>query len=273
MRLKSLPPPQQASFLLSFDFDDTLYDIFGPEKVPGEFFELIKDWRERFGIIWGINTGRSYDFLKEGYEEMAKASFAPDFVITMERNIHLADEHQYLRAFTSWNDQCKADHHALFTRHKSSLDKLFLEIEELFPHIGWWRQEDDCNSIEVEDPADLEGIAGYITEFLARHPDISVQRAGPYLRFCHAEYNKGTALQQVCVLTGMNPNKVCIFGDGYNDLDTLLINGQAHCAAPSNAVDTLQNLIRERGGYISSHSSSRGVMDALEKYVFPLISG
>lgn len=273
MRVKSLPPPENPQYLFSFDFDDTLYDWNEIVKIPPGFFELIKEWRDLYGILWGINTGRSYDFLKEGYEKIAGAPFAPDFLITMERNIHLADEGLHLRPFTVWNEQCRLDHHRVFIHHKSALDALFNRIGEEFSSVGWWRQEDDEYSIEVENPGDLGKIAHFIACFIEQHPDLSIQRAGPYLRFCHAHYNKGTALRQVTGLFGIREGNVCIFGDGYNDTDTLLANPEALCACPRNAVPALSGLIRDRGGFISDFAASKGVMDSLKVFFAPLLSG
>lgn len=266
MRLSSLAPPAPPAFLISFDFDDTLYDWTDSERLPRAFFDVIREWREHFGILWGINTGRSYDFLKEGYEREVKAPFAPDFVISMERHIHLADQGGHLRPYAPWNDQCDHDHQELFRRHQFDFDRLFAELESRFDSVGWWRQPGDDFSIEVEQPPDLEPIAIHVESFLAARPDLSVQRADPYLRFCHAQYNKGTALCHVAELLGIPPGNLLAIGDGHNDIDTLLANPDALCAAPANAVEPLKSLVRGRGGYVSALPCCQGTLDILERF-------
>ncbi len=271
MRIQSLRPPRASSFLLSLDFDATLYDWSSEERIPARFFDKIRQWRDEYGLLWGINTGRSYEFLKEGYEGVVNAPFAPDFLVTMERNIHLADERRYLRPLAKWNEKCLHDHHDLFTRKKAVLDSLFLELEELFSSVGWWKQEHEAYSIEVENPEDIEGIALHVDGFLVSQPELSVQRAGPYLRFCHAGYNKGTALQEVAALFGIASKRIMIMGDGHNDLDALRVHAEAMCACPANAVAPMKEVVGEREGYISPHSFSEGVIDALENHFLQLM--
>lgn len=50
--------------------------------------------RSQYGVLWGVNTGRDPVYLREGLADMFRddaEAFAPDFTVTMERNIHLAD--------------------------------------------------------------------------------------------------------------------------------------------------------------------------------------
>lgn len=271
MRLQALVPPVQPGWLLSFDFDDTLYDALSPSGISPAFFDTIRYLRSKWGVMWGINTGRSFDYLVEGFERDSRAPFAPDFLVTRERDIHLTDQGLHLRELSRWNDTCREAHDELFRHHKKFFSDLILELEAQCAHVDWWLQQDDPYSLEVANPSDLDFACEIIMPAIARYPDISVQRAGPYLRFCHAGYNKGSALFHVASLLGISPGRVVVFGDSYNDLDAMLENPDAFCCCPSNAVESLRLLVGKRQGYVSLLPRSGGVMDALERFVIPLL--
>ena len=58
-------------------------------------------------MLWGINTGRDPVYLREGLMDMFQGNpeaFAPDFTVTMERNVHLADAEGRLMPGVPWND-------------------------------------------------------------------------------------------------------------------------------------------------------------------------
>lgn len=269
MKLQSLPPPSSLDCLLSFDFDDTLFDPLHPGHVPAGFFERIALWREKYGLVWGINTGRDYDYLESGFIGQVKAPFAPDFVITMERNIHLADEHRYLRPLAAWNDQCSHDHAELFRHRRGVLEDLMKELEESCPDVNWWRQASDPYSIEVQHPPDLDCLWEIIELRMKNYPDLSTQRAGPYLRFCHAGYNKGSALEEVLKLFGIDSQATFIAGDGHNDMDAMKRIAGALCSCPGNAAEPLKQLVASRGGYISPYLRASGMEDILEHALVP----
>lgn len=269
MKLEALPPPSELNYLLSFDFDDTLFDPLYPGHVPSLFFEAIRQWRNEYGLIWGINTGRDYEFLQTGYIDQVKAPFAPDFVITMERNIHLADENLHLRSLSSWNSQCSREHEALFRHRKRALDQLMEELRDSCPGVIWWNQESDPYSIEVDNPDGLELLAQIIDPWLIEYPDLSAQRAGPYLRFCHAAYNKGTALEEVLRLFGISSQSAFIAGDGYNDMDAMKHIEGALCACPDNAADALKQLVISKRGYVSPYARGKGLEDIIQQAIKP----
>ena len=269
MNLKSLPPPPSLDCLLSFDFDDTLFDPLYPGHFPSDFFERIAQWRDQYGLLWGINTGRDYDYLETGFIEQVKASFAPDFVITMERYIHLADEHFHLRSLSSWNDQCLLAHEELFLHHKFALEQLMMTLGEACPGVNWWRQAADPYSIEVNHPEELEILWEIIEPWILNYPCLSTQRAGPYLRFCHAGYNKGTALEEVIRLFGISPQATFIAGDGHNDMDAMAKIHGALCACPANAAESLKKLVKVNKGYISPCPRVRGMEDILKNALTP----
>ncbi len=269
MRLQALPPPDRPGWLLSFDFDDTLYDARSAHGVPPDFFSLIRRLRTDYGIMWGINTGRSLDYLAEGYERDSRAPFAPDFLVTRERDIHLADQGLHIRPYVPWNDACDKAHAELFRHYRKFFTDLLRNLEAHCAHVDWWLQKEDPYSLEVADPADLDWAERLIMPAIAEHPEISFQRAGPYLRFCHADYNKGSALAHVAELLGIPGERICIFGDSFNDLDAMKENPQAFCCCPSNAVDSVRHLVAARAGYESPFPGPEGVMDALVQAVIP----
>ena len=92
--VRALPKPERLRYLFSFDFDDTLFTLGGPAEERSIFFRTMRMLRSQYGVLWGVNTGRDPVYLREGLADMFRddaEAFAPDFTVTMERNVHLAD--------------------------------------------------------------------------------------------------------------------------------------------------------------------------------------
>lgn len=107
--VRALPRPGLPRYLFSFDFDDTLFTLGGPAEERRVFFRTMRGLRSRYGVLWGINTGRDPVYLREGLMDMFQGNpeaFAPDFTVTMERNVHLADAEGRLMPGVPWNDAC-----------------------------------------------------------------------------------------------------------------------------------------------------------------------
>ncbi len=270
--LRSLLLPQKPQLLCSFDFDDTLFSFTGSAAERREFFEIMRRLRIDCGALWGINTGRAPDYLREGLLDFfhdAPDGFAPDFTVTMERHVHLAGADGTLQPAHEWNRQCIAAHDDLFCDYGAMLDELLHRLESDFSALELRRQQNDAYSLVVNDPRGLDEVSRIIMAAIAPYPAIVTQRAGPYLRFSHRDYNKGTALAYVASCFGIPAAQVAVFGDGHNDLDAMNTIPAAYRACPSNAADEVKALVLAGRGYLSQSPRTAGVLDALKHGVIP----
>lgn len=96
---------------------------------------------------------------------------------------------------------------------------------------------------------------------------LSVVRNDVYARFSHADYNKGTALAELSRQMGVTADEVFAAGDHLNDLPMLELKYARWLATPSNAVEPVKTVIRERGGFISTRACGDGVAEGLEHYL------
>ena len=241
--IRALPLPGESRYLFSFDFDDTLFTLGGPAGERRSFFRLMRALRARYGVLWGINTGRDPVYLREGLMDMFQddpEAFAPDFTVTMERNVHLADAEGRLMPGVVWNDACELQ-----------------------------RQQHDAFSLVVNDARGLDAVSGVIHGTVAPYEEIVTQRAGPYLRFSHRDYNKGTALAFVASRFGIPHAHAAIFGDGHNDLDAMRNLPEAFRCCPSNAADEVKAMVASGHGYISPKARTMGVLDGLVNGALP----
>lgn len=268
----SLPLPGQVKGLVSFDFDGTLFSDTWTCTERIRLFDLLINLREK-GVIWGINTGRNLPYLGEGIRDMfqgvAKA-FAPDFLITMERHVHLK-KGEFLVSDIDWNHRCDDAHEALFRHHGAMLDSLLADLEFEFSEYQLSRQEGDVYSLVVNDAVCMDAVAEKIDNVIAPYPEIVTQRAFVYLRFSHKDFNKGTALRHLVRYFGLDLRTVVIFGDGHNDLDAMAALPEAYCCCPSNAVSEVRQAVGKSGGFVSQHSALTGVLEGLELGVLPRI--
>lgn len=264
--VRSLPLPEQARYLFSFDFDDTLFTMGGPAGERRMFFSIMRELRARYGALWGINTGRDPVYLREGLMDLFHddpEAFAPDFTVTMERNVHLADAEGRLMPGLPWNDACAVAHDDLFSRYGGMLEELMAHLEGRFSGLELRRQDNDAFSLVVNDACGLDDVSCVIRDRVGPYEEIVTQRAGPYLRFSHRDYNKGTALAFVASRFGVPPVRAAIFGDGHNDLDAMRHLPEAFRCCPSNAAAEVKAMVACGHGYISPEPRTRGVLDGL----------
>lgn len=270
--VRALPLPECPRYLFSFDFDDTLFTMGGPAGERRMFFSIMRGLRTRYGALWGINTGRDTVYLREGLMDLFHddpEAFAPDFTVTMERNVHLADAEGRLMPGLPWNDACAVAHDDLFSRYGGMLEELMAHLECRFSGLELRRQANDAFSLVVNDACGLDDVSCVIQDRVGPYEEIVTQRAGPYLRFSHRDYNKGTALAFVASRFRVPPVHAAIFGDGHNDLDAMRHLPEAFRCCPSNAAAEVKAMVACGHGYVSTEPRTRGVLDGLVHGVLP----
>jgi hydroxymethylpyrimidine pyrophosphatase-like HAD family hydrolase len=153
----------------------------------------------------------------------------------------------------------------------------------MFAFVERLAQESDQITIlyEEELPAGLvtsseevmEIVANNIQSEAERIPDFSFQRNSIYLRFCHRDYHKGSALGELCRLEGIKADAVFAAGDHFNDLSMLDGSYAKMTACPANAIDPVKQLVRRSQGYIADRCWAEGVAEALDHYEKSLAAG
>lgn len=268
--LQAPPMDGETRWLFSFDFDGTLWGSDCRPQISRQFFDCMQEWRRAYGVRWGINTGRSMEYLWSEYAPLAP--FAPDFVVTCERYVAMAGATRYLVPDKARNARCRRAHAELFEHYHEALEALFSSLRERYPASRWSRSAEDPYAIEVEHIPDLDLFSPHMEALLARCPGLSVQRAGPYLRFCHADYNKGTSLLHVARTWQVPQERIVVLGDGHNDLDAFRLLPSALRGGPANMHPDVRAFLEESGGCISPYMEHRGVLDLLLRCAAPLLA-
>lgn len=115
--------------LLSTDFDGTLHAEFENPPVPEDLQHLIASLQAN-GLKWVINTGRDLSSLMETLGR-AQLSIWPDYIVTVEREIHVRNELEYL-PLQEWNRSCDLAHGELFSRVRPDVPQLAEWIQARF---------------------------------------------------------------------------------------------------------------------------------------------
>ena len=257
---RSLPRISPCRFLISLDFDGTLWLDDCRPPIPTAFFERMEKWRGQ-GVWWGINTGRTMAYLCEDWQQYAP--YLPDFICTCERFVFLSDEEGILRGLTGHNNVALAAAMVLSERMQPLLHAELERIANRFPHLEWIIAPTDPLSVEAKDSATMDVLAMLLQPLMSAHPNVSMQRAGRYMRLADARFHKGSALAHVAEEWGVEHGNILIIGDGHNEIDAFERFPSAFCAAPSDAHPEVLTWLRQQGGYISS---SPGVMQILDHW-------
>lgn len=257
-----MPKPK----LISTDFDGTLVD---PEYPPETFlplWEYLRYLQQEHGVLWAINTGRDLAFTIEGLQAY-EVPHRPDFLLTMEREIHLPGEsgaHHDWQPHLAWNDRCRADHLLLESNIAHQLQAFhdFLEKETAANAVF---EEGKFVGIEASSEQELSQIVLGMENYFEGASEFSYQRNGIYLRFCHHEYHKGATLRELTRMLDLEPALVCAAGDNFNDLAMLEPGCAEHLICPVNAIPEVREQVNRYQGQVSQKVAGQGVLEALQK--------
>jgi len=256
--------------LISTDFDGTLVDHDSAVAFPPQLGVALTRFQERGGR-WVINTGRSLWHTVEGIE-LFLGSARPDFIIANEREIYRWEPswNSWLD-WLPWNKTCYEDHEQLFRKARPHLsmveDWLKRETRAQPVHEGT-----DLHGIIASNEAEMERILEFISAFESACPDLAHQRNMIYLRFCHRNYSKGTALAHLAQALNIDRKTVFAVGDHQNDLSMLTGEPAALVACPSNAIPEVKTLVAHANGHLAQARCGSGVLEALAEWMPELVN-
>jgi HAD superfamily hydrolase (TIGR01484 family) len=245
--------------LISTDFDGTIFAEFENPPIPAELEEMLRDLQARGGK-WVINTGRDMSSLMETLGR-ARISIQPDYLVLVEREIHIHDGVRYM-GLEKWNSACTRAHAELFVRVRLDLPRLTDWINARFRATVY---EDPYSPfcLIAGNNGDADLIHEYLEEYSRGIPNLTVVRNDIYARFSHQAYNKGTALAEIARQLGLNAAQVFAVGDHLNDIPMLSRTFAHWLAAPQNAIEPVKSLVRGERGFISDLPAGKGVAQAL----------
>lgn len=223
------PTSGACRWLVSLDYDGTLQQSSGV-PISAEFFEQMQVWRAH-GVRWGINTGRSLNYLLQ--EILPCSPVLPDFICTCERYVYQAGTDGRLHPAIEHNELCHRHNAELRAFLRPQLHSLLAELHRTHPQLQWEQAADDPLSIEALDSPTMDAIIPHLLPLVSEGH--TIQRAGRYMRFADARYTKGTALELVRQTWQVAEGNMFIMGDGQNDLDAFRMFPAAWCAVPAGA--------------------------------------
>ncbi len=257
--------------LLSTDFDGTLVPAFGaPQRFCPELIELLTEVRQR-GILWAVNTGRSTGLLKEAWRDCG-LEFHPDFALTSERDVFQRCERRPGEwiDYGDWNQRSYLAHRELFDTALPLLEEALAEIKTRvrarvlynFDHVN---SPSEPAGLTTRDESEMDWVVSYLDTLKPRLPKFHYQRNSIYLRFCHADFDKGAALSELARLLQLRPEEIFAIGDHYNDLSMLDGRHAVHVACPANAIPAVKEMVRRAGGHVAHREDGYGLVDALRR--------
>jgi hydroxymethylpyrimidine pyrophosphatase-like HAD family hydrolase len=250
--------------LLSTDFDGTLVEHTATPPVCPELFELLERLRD-YGIRWAVNTGRDLSFALDGLREF-QFPVEPDYILTNEREIFHRDPVGGWRDYGDWNRRCILAHDRLFQTEAPYLEELihFVSTETGAQLIY---ENDRPVGLCAQDDGEMDRVVAHMRAARKPGSQFTFQRNTVYLRFCHSDYSKGSALGELSRLTRITPAETFATGDNHNDIPMLDGRFARWTAAPGNAIDEVKAAVLKAGGYVARAHCSAGVVEAL-RYFF-----
>jgi hydroxymethylpyrimidine pyrophosphatase-like HAD family hydrolase len=249
--------------LLSTDFDGTLVDHYASPPVAADLFKALAELRAG-GVQWAVNTGRELGHIIEGLTEFG-FPIEPDFVLTAEREVFHRGPGGEWQDYGEWNSQCAHAHDALF----ATAGPLLADIHSFLKQSGDAQpifEGDRMIGLASETDEQMDRVCEFLERERRRVPGFHFMRNTIYVRFCHEDYSKGTALGELARLTGIDRDAIFAAGDHYNDLPMLDGRHARWVACPANAVEAVKVAVTRAGGYVAQQECSAGIVEALRKF-------
>jgi len=249
--------------LISTDFDGTLVSHANDPVFDRDCMELIREL-QRAGAIWAINTGRSVGLLEEAMEDF-RFPLSPDFILTSERDVFRPTADGW-EPYGDWNARCAQAHAELY-------QSAFPVLAEVIDFVS--RETKARVIYEADEPAglvatseeEMDRLAEFIDRAKAKEPKFHYQRNTVYLRFCHTDYHKGAALEELSRLTEISRDAIFAAGDHHNDLPMLDGRYAGLPACPGNAIAEVKEAVRRAGGWVAEKEFGAGVHEALQHFL------
>lgn len=258
--------------LISTDFDGTLVEHGNPAPFAPLLMEVLKSLRAQ-NVRWAINTGRTLPSMEEGLESFT-LSERPDFALTSEREVYRpsADGRGW-EDFGEWNKRCAQAHRELFEDNRAVFNEMAAHLKAntgatpLYEkHVRAGASQPDPAGLVTETDGQMDGVVAYLDTLKERVPKFGYQRNTIYLRFCHADYDKGVALSELGRLIDVPADSIFAVGDHHNDIPMLTGVHARHVACPGNAIEAVKQVVAAAGGYVAQAGYSAGVIEALRHF-------
>src|ERR1700730_9056679 len=251
--------------LLSIDFDGTLVSRVNEPIFDEGCMKLIAELQSN-GFLFAINTGRSVDLLESGLTDF-EFPVRPDFILTTEREVFRPGSNgEKWEPFGDWNERCARDHAELFSSAQSVLTEVVDFVTQKTKAQLLYHTE-GLEGLRAANEEEMHSIIEFIEQARDPKSKFHYQRNTIYLRFCHADYHKGTALAELARLINIPRENIFASGDHHNDIS--MLNGEVAGmpACPANAIDEVKTAVRGAGGYVARRQHGAGVREALEHFL------
>jgi HAD superfamily hydrolase (TIGR01484 family) len=247
--------------LLSTDFDGTLVGHPSSGQCTNELKEYLK-WFTDSGGHWVVNTGRSLEHMLEGLD-LFDSPTPPHSLIVNERHLYQRGNDGVYYEVEEWNRPCDKTHEDLWKNTAPLLASLrrFAETHEDMEFV-----EKDGKPEGIISPSLglMEEFLRILEEGRREFPDFSYQRNAVYLRFCHREYSKGSALAFLAGKLGISPASTLAAGDNHNDLSMLCPAVARFQVCPDNSVEEVKSRVAAAPrGFVSKLPNAQGTLEGL----------
>lgn len=249
--------------LLSTDFDGTLIGHGSDGRCSPAFAAVLQE-HARQGGLWAVNTGRGLEHAIAGLQVFG-APVWPDFLLTHERHVFRRRTNEVWDAHGSWNDICQQRHEELFGRAGGIFGTMEKLSETLEGVVVLYEEETPAGLITASEEL-MDEVIVHLQREAQAVSDFGYQRNTIYLRFCHRDYHKGSALGELCRLENIAAEEVLAAGDHCNDLSMLDGSYAGMPACPGNAIEQVKETVRRAGGYVARENWADGVAEAFRHY-------
>ena len=126
--------------------------------------------------------------------------------------------------------------------------------------------EPELSGVITETDTAMDAVVEYLDTIRERVPQFGYQRNTIYLRFGHADFDKGVALSELGRLIGVGAESIFAVGDHHNDIPMLNGVHAHHVACPANAIPAVKEVVTGAGGYVATEGYSAGVIESLRHF-------
>ncbi|MFU8780302.1 MAG: HAD family hydrolase [Kiritimatiellia bacterium] len=252
--------------LIVTDLDGTLVGNDNEYTYSLKLAELIATYRERYGALWVICSGRSRGTVADAIEDLREMGLEPDYVIVRSSFVYAS--HRYgIKPMVGWNWGVRTHILMNFMYLRSTLRDWHREINRTFKNVLCLNQHRNRLCLRFRNRHDADAGAEILRQ---KARDLRHLRVYQYLSEVDVRsvtYTKGMAVEELAGHLEVKPSETLCIGNGTSDISMLDGVVGAYTGCPANAEVDVIDQVHQTGGYIAAGHSMEGVVEILQGYL------
>lgn len=252
--------------LMVTDLDGTLVGSGHEFSLFSEFSKRLNAYRERYGTVWTVCTGRSMRSFQSVLAPMRTMGIEPDYVIVHHAYIYCLKGRRYWPHFF-WNSVIRFQVWSSSLHLQGALKEWLGLVRGMTEGVTviYHRRNRLCLRFRHEE--DAEAAAQLLRRKASMFKHLRVFQFMQEVDVRAVPFTKGMAVQELAQRIRVRHSEVLAMGNGHNDISMLDGSAAAYTGCPGNAETDVMETVHKNSGHVAVERGLEGVIAIMDAYL------